>query len=237
MKLQIAKHDTVVSSFAFSPDGEILITGTAIGSVKIWNANNGTLLKHLIKPGWVIKSKITSIRFSASGEQFAVATANGDVKVWNTRDFSLAFVNHFSPQSKYKFTRNFVVLDRDAVTFVNSFDGTEIRRITAINAKFNFRGNKILDGLLNVYDENGNHLFRVSGARHKFSFDGSKILAISSARDRKKNIKIFNVTDSSLASMVETISTVAKVICSADNEKTFCSAYRWLVENFGCNDR
>jgi len=60
----------------FSPDGEIIVTGSEEKTIQMWDAGSGKLLRTLPKEG-------TSFSFSSNGQRMASATGEGNVQVWD----------------------------------------------------------------------------------------------------------------------------------------------------------
>jgi len=71
-------HKDAVSSILFSPDGQILVSGDAGGSILIWRVSDGTLL-HTLEghTGYVGK-----LAFSPDGKFLASGSSDGTVRVW-----------------------------------------------------------------------------------------------------------------------------------------------------------
>ena len=71
-----------VSEVAFSPDGRLLATADYDGSVRLWNAATGQLIRSL--PADVIGGESThGVAFSPDGRLLAAASLNGTVRLWN----------------------------------------------------------------------------------------------------------------------------------------------------------
>jgi len=95
-----------VNSVAFSPDSNRIASGSANGTLKVWDAQTGqqtlTLQGH---PGWV-----SSVAFSPDGKRLASASSDKTVKVWGaqTGQQTLTLMGHtdnvssvaFSPDGK-----------------------------------------------------------------------------------------------------------------------------------------
>lgn len=75
-------HQKLVRTVAFSPDGEIIASGSDDGTLKLWK-QNGTLIKTLIHGGTVF-----SVAFSPDGEIIASSSDDETVKLWK-RDGTL----------------------------------------------------------------------------------------------------------------------------------------------------
>jgi WD40 repeat protein/tetratricopeptide (TPR) repeat protein len=71
-------HTDSVMSVSFSPDSEIIASGSKDKTVKLWT-RHGRLIKTLTgHKGWV-----TGVTFSPDGQMLASASDDGTVKVWN----------------------------------------------------------------------------------------------------------------------------------------------------------
>jgi len=68
----------VVSSLDFSPDDSMVVSGSADGTVRIWDAGSATLLKELLGHS----SQIFGICFSPDGENIASGANEGTILLW-----------------------------------------------------------------------------------------------------------------------------------------------------------
>jgi small GTP-binding protein domain len=67
---------------AFDPQGETLASGGAGGTVKLWEARNGRLLRTLEGH----QDSVSSVAFDPQGEILASGCSDGTVKLWETRN-------------------------------------------------------------------------------------------------------------------------------------------------------
>jgi WD40 repeat protein len=75
-------HAFAVHSVAFSPDGGLIASAGADGTVKLWRATDGALLHTLTGH----TSDVNSVAFSPNGSLLASADAEGVIRVWQVRD-------------------------------------------------------------------------------------------------------------------------------------------------------
>jgi eukaryotic-like serine/threonine-protein kinase len=61
-------HSKAVKSVAVSPDGQVIISGSADGTIKVWEARTGALTQTLEESG----NEVVSVAFSADGKLLAV---------------------------------------------------------------------------------------------------------------------------------------------------------------------
>ena len=66
-----ASHSREVTSVAFSPTGDRIASGSADGTIKIWNVSSGALL-HVLKGEGIVRS----VEFSSDGKQIVSAVGN-----------------------------------------------------------------------------------------------------------------------------------------------------------------
>ncbi|MFC2084180.1 Ig-like domain-containing protein [Bacteroidota bacterium] len=75
----IEEHNDAVLTCDFTPDGERLATGSADRTIKLWNPNDGNLLKTLTGQG----SSVNILSFTPDGSNIASGGGNGMITIWD----------------------------------------------------------------------------------------------------------------------------------------------------------
>lgn len=90
-------HRSPVQAMAFSPDDQLLATGTADGSVYIWNTQpaSSSVPLHELRGH---KSKVNSVAFSPNGLLLASASDDMTIRLWNVKNGKKLY--EFSPAPK-----------------------------------------------------------------------------------------------------------------------------------------
>ncbi|MBE9046880.1 PQQ-binding-like beta-propeller repeat protein [Pleurocapsales cyanobacterium LEGE 10410] len=71
-----------IASVTFSPDGQVLASGSNDGVVKLWSVVTGQVLKTLSEPSEETE-QIASVTFSPDGQVLASGSSDGVVKLWS----------------------------------------------------------------------------------------------------------------------------------------------------------
>ncbi|RMD58090.1 MAG: hypothetical protein D6828_03045, partial [Nitrospirae bacterium] len=74
-------YRSIVSSVAFSPDGEMIASGGWDGTVRLWSTKG----EEILKPLRGHKGVVSSVAFSPDGEMIASGGWDGTVRLWKSR--------------------------------------------------------------------------------------------------------------------------------------------------------
>ena len=110
----LSGHTNAVNSVAFSADGTHVVSGSADGTARVWNAGSGELLHELKHDG-----PVSRVAFSPDGGRVLTASSDGTVRVWNVASGNPVRELRVAPGGKTFPTRRLV-----SVTF--SADGMRI---------------------------------------------------------------------------------------------------------------
>lgn len=221
-------HSSFLTSVDFSPDGELILTGGAEGTAKIWS-KNGRLLRTIQKH----KTGIEVARFSPDGQSILTVSQEADAYLWSLDGQLLTtfqepratfYTATFSPDGQFILTSN------DALEVkiwdikgqvLQTFSGHS-SWVTQVD--FSPNGQQILTGsqdqTIKTWDTSGN-LIRIIQAHDdyitsaRFSPDGRNIL--SSSAD--KTIKRWSVEGELLQTLDNLQITVSDAVLSPDGQK------------------
>lgn len=98
--LDFAMRGAGISWLVFSPDAQVLASGGADSTVRMWNASNAQGLRIL-----TATAPINSVAFSPDGTLIAAGAANGSLRIWDAQDRGLlhAFKVHEGPVKSVAF--------------------------------------------------------------------------------------------------------------------------------------
>ncbi|HLP87471.1 MAG TPA: serine/threonine-protein kinase [Nostocaceae cyanobacterium] len=80
MRLQgiLSDHTWAVLAVAFSPDGQILATGSHDNTIKLWDVNTGQLISTLLGHSW----SVVALAFTDDGKNLISASWDQTIKIW-----------------------------------------------------------------------------------------------------------------------------------------------------------
>lgn len=168
-------HLGELQSIGFSPDETLIVTGSADGTAKIWNAETGETIRTLAGHA----GAVSSTAFSPDGGRIVTASSDGTAKLWNTEtgDEIRTFAGHegyvhsaaFSPDGAHIVTASWDETARlwDANTGeeIMQFSGHEHQ---VFSASFSPTGKQIVtasdDGTAKLWEtETGNNILTFIG--------------------------------------------------------------------------
>jgi WD40 repeat protein len=71
-------HEKSVLALAYSTDGRYLASGSADGSVRLWDADTG--VEAAVEPG---EAMVWSVRFNPKGHLLAVGNQDGEIRYYD----------------------------------------------------------------------------------------------------------------------------------------------------------
>jgi WD40 repeat protein len=107
---KLTGHTDAITSLAFSPDGRLLVSGSADRTARIWDVETGKLVHALTGHAF----GVTSVSFSPSGRLVLTSSVDGDARIWSVSSgktvqrlkFHVATVSEaaFSPDGRWVVT-------------------------------------------------------------------------------------------------------------------------------------
>jgi WD40 domain-containing protein/carboxypeptidase family protein/uncharacterized protein DUF4214 len=107
-------HTHWISAIEFSPDGQMLASGSGDTSVKLWNTADGTLIRTVSGTGY----PVTGVTFSPDGQTLAVSFSLGNVQLRRVSDGTL--IRTIDGAQAYGTTMNHPTFSRDGTVLIAS---------------------------------------------------------------------------------------------------------------------
>jgi WD40 repeat protein len=77
-----AGHQNHISAATFSPDGQLIATGSIDHTARIWSVKDGSVVAILNGHG----DAVTEVAFSPDGQSLLTASRDGTARIWNASD-------------------------------------------------------------------------------------------------------------------------------------------------------
>jgi WD40 repeat protein len=97
LKTNIRDVDNTVESISFSPDSKYIVTGSSDKTVKLWDVNEGTVIRTLEGH----RNSVHTLSFSADGRYIVSGSRDKTVRIWDITSFD------GRKRKKYKSKRKF----------------------------------------------------------------------------------------------------------------------------------
>lgn len=206
------KHTNVVTSVDFSPDGQLLASGSSDHTINIWQVSDGAYSQSLVVPDGV-----SSVKFSPDGKILATASYDNTVRVWNVSNGILLHtleVDGYVYSNDLKFSPDGQLLithtHNGETRLWNAISGTLLANLEKWYPVFSADGQQILtisctqnmDCSILLWDKNGQLTKNISNHQPLysavFSPDGQYIAA-----GTMDDIFLFRVSDGALIKAFE----------------------------------
>ncbi len=150
----ISGHAGIISSFAFSPDGSKLVSGSDDQTIKFWNTNTCKIEKTLTS-----SNRITNINFSPKGTILASGTSDGNIDLRDPKSGELkqTLIGHSHDISSIAFSPDESMLISGSRDF--SVKLWDLRTGQLINTIFEHQS----EVMSTAYSPNGNLILSASG--------------------------------------------------------------------------
>ena len=95
LKTTLTGHTKRVNSVAYSPDGNIIASGSKDGTVRLWDTATGKQKAILNHMSWMnflfpwVNSPVNSVAYSPDGNTVAVASMDSKLRLWDTQTTQL----------------------------------------------------------------------------------------------------------------------------------------------------
>ncbi len=233
-------HTREVTAATFSPDGKKVLTVSADGTAKLWDAGSGTLLKDYKSGGDASAVNVTAASFSPGGNYVNINYEDRNLTIWETVSGKLVwdwngtasddnvparFVHdHFSPDGKR--IAMFSPYHGDTVTKATGpviYDNKTQRPV------FILRGHKASVTSL-CYSADGKYIITASADNTVKTWNAANGKMISNSRFRTDSLQVLWTIPNSSSVMV-TVKGVAVIIDILTGKQTMLETERSVLQD------
>ena len=216
------------NTVSFSPDGQIIVSGSNQGKIKFW-LKDGTLIKTIDNQG-----EINSIKFSSDGKIIASGNNKGEIKLWQKDGTLIKTLNHKGIIHSINFSSDNLMIvsgSEDGTIKLWQKDGTLIKTInehqgTVYSVNFSPDNQMIVSGsndnTIKLWTKDGKFIRNIATGKNpfyavNFSSDSQKI--VSGSYD--KTVQIWDINGQLLTTLYGHNDIVKTVSFSPDNQIIF----------------
>ncbi len=221
-------HQDGVSSVAFSPDGQKLVTASRDGTARIWDLQGNEIA---VLPGH--QDEVSSVAFSPDGQKLVTASGDGTARIWDLRGNEIALLQgHQDGVNSVAFSpdgQKLVTASGDRTTRIWDLRGNEIALLQGhqdwvSSVAFSPNGQKLVTasgvGTARIWDLRGNEIAVLQGHQDgvssvAFSSDGQELVTAS----RDGTARIWDLRGNEIAVLQGHQGWVSSVAFSPDGQE------------------